>query len=116
MSRKLGEVQFFSASRILLNHAWVRLERGRVVRGYAWAGKTLWEQGRRTAAEQDLDLRCFDYTETAERASFGERDVIALNIEKVPLLAARWSLDPAYIDQRFLETERGIAGELSRHY
>src|SRR6185436_5927489 len=34
LSRKLGEVQYFSASRILQAHAWVRAERGRVVRAY----------------------------------------------------------------------------------
>jgi len=116
LSRKLGEVQFFSASRVVQEHAWVRAYRGRVVRAYAWAGKTLWKQGRRTTAEKELDLKCFDYTETAERNSFAEPDVIATNVDKVPLLAARWSLDPACIDERLLEQERGIAGEPSRSY
>jgi hypothetical protein len=116
LSRKLGEVQFFSASRVVQEHAWVRAYRGRVVRAYAWAGKTLWKQGRRTAAETELDLKCFDYTETPERNSFTEPDVIATNVDKVPLLAARWSLDPACIDERLLEQERGIAGEPLRRY
>jgi len=116
ISRKLGEVQFFSASRILLHHAWVKLDRGRVVRAYAWAGRTLWHQGRKTRAEEALNLHTLDYTEMAERASFNEPDFIAQNVEKVPLLAAHWSLDPACIDERFLETERGIAGSPSRRY
>ena len=38
------------------------------------------------------------------------------NVEKVPLLAARWSLDPAAIDERFLQYERGVAGERSRRH
>lgn len=117
VSRKLGHVQFFSASRVLHHHAWVQADRGRVTRAYAWAGKTLWKQGARTAAEKELDLKCFDYAESAQRsASFGQPDVIAANVDKVPLLAARWSLDPARIDERFLEQERGIAGEPSRRY
>jgi hypothetical protein len=37
-------------------------------------------------------------------------------VEKVPILAARWSLDPAKIDDRRLETECGLAGEPSRLY
>jgi len=115
-SRRLGNVQFFSASRILLHHAWVQADRGRVVRAYAWAGRTLWKQGRRTAAEKELDVRCFDYTDSPEHNFFGQLDVIAANVEKVPLVAARWSLDPARIEERFLETERGVAGELSRRY
>src|SRR5215467_13300116 len=38
ISRKLGQVQFFSASPILHHHAWVRADRGHVQRAYAWAG------------------------------------------------------------------------------
>ena len=56
LSRKLGQVQFFSASRILHHHAWVRVEGGRVVRAYAWAGETLWSQGLRTPAEKELGM------------------------------------------------------------
>ena len=116
LSRKLGEVQFFSANRVLQHHAWVRAQRGRVVRAYAWAGRTLWKQGHRSAAEKELDLKCFEYTEAAERASFDQPDVIAVNVDKVPLLAARWSLDPACIEERFLGQEGGVTGEPSRRY
>jgi len=116
LSRKLGQVQFFSASRVLQHHAWVRADHGHVVRAYAWAGKTIWKQGARTPAEKELDLECFDYGEPAGRGSFGEPDVIGANVDRVPLLAARWSLDPAGIDERCLEQERGIAGEPSRRY
>jgi hypothetical protein len=116
LSRKLGQVQFFSASRILHYHAWVQADGGRILRAYAWAGRTLWKQGTQTRAEKELDLKCFDYAETAERVSFNQPDLIATNADKVPLLAARWSLDPARIEERFLEKERGIAGELSRRY
>ncbi len=116
LSRKLGHVQFFSASRVLHHHAWVQADGGHVVRAYVWAGRTLWKQGRRTPAEKELGVKCFDYTESAERAGFGQPDVIAANVDKVPLLAARWSIDPAGIDERYLESERGIAGEPSRRY
>lgn len=116
LSRKLGEVQFFSASRMLHHHAWVRAERGRVIRAYAWAGRTLWSQGRRTTAENELNLICFGYAELPDRPAFGETDLVAANEEKVPLLAAKWSLDPACIDERFLEQESGVAGEPSRKY
>jgi hypothetical protein len=115
VSRKLGQVHYFSASRVLHHHAWVKADGGRVLRAYAWAGQTLWQQGARTAAEKELDLKCFDYLETPER-SFGQPDVASVNTDKVPMLAARWSLDPARINERCLETERGIAGEPSRRY
>ena len=114
LSRKLGHIQFFSANRVLNHHAWVQVEAGRVRRAYAWAGKTLWKQGLKTTAEADLGLKCFDYLETAERTSFALPDAILTNMEKVPQLAARWSIDPASIDERFFEHARGIAGEASR--
>ncbi len=109
LSHKLGHVQYFAANRVLGHHAWAMLEAGRVVRAYAWAGQTLWNQGVKTRAELELGLKCFRYFEGPERIAFGQMDMVALNTEKVPLLAARWSLDPAAIDERLLVRTRGIA-------
>ncbi len=116
LSRKFGEVQCFSANRVLQHHAWVRAESGRVVRAYSWAGKTLWKQGRRTPAEKELDVLCFDYGQPDDVPGFGTSDLIATNVEKVPMMAARWSLDPGRIDEAFLAENRGVAGEPSRRY
>ena len=116
LSRKLGHVQFFAANRVLGHHAWARVEAGRVVRAYAWAGRTLWNQGVKTRAELELGLKCFHYLEAPELPLFGQTDVLVVNTEKVPLLAARWSLDPAAIDERVFEQARGIAGEPPRLY
>ncbi len=92
LSRKLGQVQFFSASRIVNHHAWVLMERGRVFRAYAWAGETIWNQGPLTAAEKELGLRCFDYC--ADANLYAIKDELAANSERVCHLAARWSVDP----------------------
>ena len=43
-------------------------------------------------------------------------DMAAMNTEKVPSLAARWSIDPSDIDERAFEHAFGIAGEPSRFY
>jgi hypothetical protein len=116
MSRKLGRIQFFNASRILHHHAWIQADHGRIVRAYAWAGRTLWNQGKRTVAEQQLGLKCFDYSDPKQPFPFNMQEPINANVEKVPLLAARWSLDPAAIDERFLEHERGLVGKWSRRH
>lgn len=116
LSRKLGHVQFFHANRVLSEHAWVRMEAGRVVRAYAWAGKTQWNQGVKTPAELELSLKCFHYLEAPERNSFAQAEILATNTEKVSLLAGRWSLDPATIDERLFEHAPGIVGEPSRLY
>jgi hypothetical protein len=116
LSRKLGQVQFYSANSILGHHAWVRAEAGRIVRAYAWAGKTLWNQGAKTPAEIALSLKCFEYFETPEATLFEQPDLISINTEKVSQLAAQWSIDPAAIDERTLDHACGIAGEPPRLY
>lgn len=115
LSHKLGHVHYFKANRVLGHHAWVRVEAGRVVRGYAWAGKALWNQGAPTRAEGELGMKCFHYFESPNQM-FDEFDVAASNVEKVSLLAGRWSLDPGAVDERLFEHAYGIAGEPPRLY
>jgi hypothetical protein len=115
LSRKLGHVHFFQADSILQHHAWAQLESGRVVRAYAWAGTTLWQQGVKTSAEIALGLNCFGYGETSGSDDWAMADHLVANVEKVPLLAQRWSLDPAEIDGRMLGLQPGIAGTAAGH-
>jgi|SRR6185369_6840665 len=107
LSRKLGHVQFFHAEAISHHHAWARLDDGYVTRAYAWAGKTVWNQGVKTAAEIEFKMKCFGYGDE----SFSEK-VVEMNRDKVPLLATRWSLDPARV--RLLKKMDGIAGQSSQ--
>jgi hypothetical protein len=106
----LGQVQFFNANRALNHHAWALVEKGRVLRAYAWVGETVWNQGPLTSAEKDLKLACFGYG--AERVDFVQRDSLFANSEKVIRLAAVWSVDPTAIDERALRAY-GITGEPS---
>lgn len=117
LSRKLGHVYFFSANPVVGSHAWARAEAGRIVRAYAWAGQTLWNQGVKSQTEIDLGLKCFRYfEEAATPVLFEQSDTVSSNVEKVPQLAAQWSIDPAAIDERTLDQACGIAGEPSRLY
>ena len=115
LSQKLGPVQFFKANRVLGHHAWVRVENGEVIRGYAWAGKTLWNQGIPTRAETEFGLNCFQYFESPDE-TLEESEIAAANVEKVPFLASRWSLDPASVDENLFDHAYGIAGEPPRLY
>lgn len=114
LSRELGEVQFFSLNRVVGHHAWARFERGRAIRGYAWAGETLWNQGPATWAERKLGLKCYDYFELPARPHFAEQEHMRVNTERVTLLAAIWSVDPTSVDDSTLTDALGIAGDLSR--
>lgn len=111
-ARELGSVQYFCANRVLSHHAWVRIENERVYRAYAWAGETLWNDGDRTAAENELELKCYEYGDAPLPFPFTARDSHVANTDKVLQLASKWSVDPlAVINQR---AAVGIAGELNR--
>jgi hypothetical protein len=114
LSRRLGHVQLFHADRILHHHAWVRVENGVVARAYAWAGETVWNQGAKTPAEVELSMKCFGYGDQPNSDSWAAVEWTAANVGKVPLLATRWSLDPARLNDRARNFAGGIAGESSR--
>jgi hypothetical protein len=113
LSEKLGQVQLFGFNRGLQHHAWVQAEQGAILRAYAWAGRTLWNQGPLTEAERDLGLTCLEYGEIPEHVPCGQPHGLAANTERVTLLAARWSVNPSAIDLRFVKAGNGIAGRLS---
>jgi hypothetical protein len=111
LSRKLGHVQFFSFNRALNHHSWALIERGCVFRAYAWAGRTLWNQGPVTAAEKDVGMVCFDYA--ADPADYALQESWTLNPEKVSRLAGWWSLDPSNLADKVWQARQGIVGDLS---
>ena len=115
LSRKLGHVQLFSASRLSYHHAWIKAENGRVLRAYAWAGKTIWNQGPETPAERELGMKCRDYADATQGTHLACVDQLDGNVDKVPLLAARWGFDPRWIDHRSISNNEGIVGQLSRY-
>jgi hypothetical protein len=106
LSKQLGHVQYFYASRLLHHHAWARLDDGCVTRAYAWAGETVWNQGIETLPEIEAKVRLFAYGDHTATILDAET-----NFEKVPQLAARWSLDPAEVKLHSLRQATGIAGE-----
>lgn len=106
LSRRLGHVQYFYASRLLHHHAWARLDDGCVTRAYAWTGETVWNQGPLTKPEEDSGVRTFAYGDDTATILDAE-----INFAKVPVLASRWSLDPAEVRLSSLRQSIGIAGE-----
>jgi len=106
LSRKLGHVQYFHASRLMHHHAWARLDEGCVTRAYAWTGETVWNQGLETLPELEIGAKTFAYGDHSATILDAET-----NFEKVPELAARWSLDPAEVKLTSARQATGIAGE-----
>jgi hypothetical protein len=111
LSRELGHIQFFCMEKFSGHHAWARIDEGCVTRAYAWAGETIWNQGAQTLAENNLGMKCSGYGEDSETGFWPMKTNAAANVEKIPLLAARWSVDP-----EILHRADGITGESSRLY
>lgn len=111
LSGQTGVVQFFSANRIVNHHGWVLANEGEILRGYSWAGETVWNQGPMTAAERALGIVCFDYGEKVPLDETLEADPALSNTEKVPQLAGRWSINPTSINLKPWMRQTGLVGE-----
>ncbi len=111
---QLGSVQYFATNRAVGHHTWVRIENNRVYRAYSWAGETLWNQGDVTAAERELELKCYNYGDTPLPFPFTARESTSANTEKVIQLAARWSVDPLAVNNHGVRAALGISGDLTR--
>ncbi|MDA1274985.1 MAG: hypothetical protein O2960_13200, partial [Verrucomicrobia bacterium] len=94
MSDRLGSVQFFSSNPAVDHHAWVQAEDGKILRAYARAEETLWNQGKITRAERDIGMKCFDYFDHPPPQTFETGKTSLSNAEKLHSLAGRWSIDP----------------------
>jgi hypothetical protein len=110
LSRQVGEVHFYSLDRVLNFHSWARLSDGNVVRAYAWTGETVWNDGRATLEERLLGLICRAYGEEAEPVRYGEPPPELHNMERVILLARRWSVDPIAASEILLQQEAVESG------
>lgn len=105
VSSEIGEVQFFSADRVLNFHGWARFRHGRALRGYACAGEVLWNEGWISLEERLLGMRCRGYGDDSPALRYGETPSDQTNTERVPLLARRWSVDFAMASEMLLAQE-----------
>lgn len=117
LSGRVGEVHSFSVDRVLNYHGWALLRGGNVVRAYAWAGETLWNQGPITLDENMLDLKVRDYGEEIKASSYGTVPADQNNVDRVIFLARKWGCDPVDLIEALLlrespPEESGYSGNL----
>ena len=112
LSGRVGHLQYFHANPALGHHAWAKIIDDQVVRAYAWTGETVWNQGEFTLAEQKSGLRCFDYGQEAGGDSYSNWELSGGNVDRVPLLARIWSVDPAALLDSGWQYKRGWSGRL----
>jgi hypothetical protein len=114
VSRALGHVQFFMADPALHHHAWARVQNGVVTRAYAWVNETVWNQGPKSLAEMELNMKCVAYGEDAGMDDGTTEASAAANVEKVPSLAGRWSFNPVTVAEHLQNPGYGVVGKVSR--
>ncbi|MDO8349139.1 MAG: hypothetical protein Q7T30_02805 [Planctomycetota bacterium] len=112
LSIKLGAAQYFGFNRVLGHHGWAWARGGGIVRAFAWTGRTVWNEGEATPAERALRLRCPGYSDPPPQSVLARESLLG-NRDKVPVLAARWSLDPVSVHQQIPQAI-GVAGEFTR--
>ena len=112
LSKHVGTAQFFTSNRVFDHHGWVLACDGQILRGYSWAGETLWDQGNQTSAERDLGMICFAYGEACPEEDTASKDPSSRNSERVHLLAGKWSIDPVKIDSGSWSHQSGFVGDL----
>ncbi|MSR67130.1 MAG: hypothetical protein EXS24_07140 [Pedosphaera sp.] len=113
LSLSLGEVCYFHSRPAFGHHAWGNAVLGRIQRGYAWSDGCLWNQGKVTAAENDLGLDLSPVGRTLEELTFVERQNLADNTARLQQLASRWSVSPVHLQELPANIRAGIAGELN---
>jgi hypothetical protein len=96
LGKRLGRVQLFATYRVPEYHLWAQASSGRLLRGYCYIGEigeTVWDEGRPTAAEQEV-------------GPFGE-DTWP-DEQAVMEVAGRWSVNPCELDQQPSEPSLGV--------
>ena len=114
MSERLGHVQYFHGNPALGHHAWAKLIDRQVARAYAWTGETTWNQGKPTLAEEKTGMRCFDYLEDGDDGSYQQWETVGANVDRLPVLASIWSVDPVVFEDPAMRMKPGWVGRLAK--
>jgi len=98
LSRRFGEVQYFSTHRVVELQAWAKAIDGRIVRGYCWVGErgeVVMDVGELTPEETELGFGRFINSRTVD-GNWGEVD--CPSEADVMRIAGKWSINPQELD------------------
>jgi hypothetical protein len=111
LSRRFGEVQYFTSHRVVELQAWVRAIDGRIARGYCWVGERgeiIMDVGDITPEESKLGSSRFINAQTVD----GDWDRVEFPHEAdVMRIASRRSINPRELDAYDSEGT-GVMGRL----
>ena len=109
LSRKLGHVQFFSASRVVNYHCWALMEKGPCLSRLRLGGRNVMEPGAGHGGGAGPGPDLLWIWRGAEFLRHSRS--VAVNSDNVNQLAARWSVDPCACSPA-MSNGRGIVGRI----
>ena len=74
--------------------------------------ETAWNQGKPTLAEEKTGMRCFDYLADGDDVSYQQWETVGANVDRLPLLASIWSVDPVVFEDPAMRMKPGWIGRL----
>ena len=83
-----------------------------IIRGYCWAGETVWNQGAVTEVEKRLGIESVGYGQKPTEQTNWSEERPPGNMDLVPPLAAAWSFDPNSAEAAELWESGWVMGEL----
>ena len=100
LGNEFKDVQYFASFPEIDLFAWLRIEKGRVVRAFAIGDEgVIWDRGRLTPQERALGLKLFELRGIkGRRGDTGEAIILHPTEEQVWRMASGWSLDPSRLD------------------
>lgn len=116
LGSQFDEVCYFGTHRVVEYHAWAKVQKGKIVRGYGYvgeSGETLYDVGDKTKEEQALGFNFFDErsVEAKDEKYFEREDLTFPDESDVMKIAGNWSIDPTSLDS--YSTQKGV-GRIGR--
>lgn len=113
LARKYPEVHYFAALPIIDFFAWMRVDKGRVVRAFAIGeAGTVWNRGKLTVDEKALGLSLFEVRGIeGQEGDVGGAILLHPTERHVLRLAGRWGISPLDLGKYAAQSGIGIVGQ-----
>ena len=61
-------------------------------------------------------MRCFDYLAAGDGDSYQQWETVGANVDRLPVLASIWSVDPVVFEDPAMRMKPGWVGRLAKCY
>lgn len=112
LSRQFDNVQYLCNHLDADLYVWARAQHGKLVRGYGWQARSIWDDGAPTDEERDLGIQ-FESGVSPKVDSGDGNQPLPFTEDNLFQLAACWSIDPTTLDVEYHEPLSGLLGKIT---